>query len=121
MRKVKFKKNKPRKIKAKPKPPTVEEQQLFEELVTVVQKLGIILRREKGNFKGGICVVHGEKKFLFLNKKHAMEQQLITLGKAIRQLDEEQVYLSPRAREFVERLPAEPLPEFVLEAMPESL
>ncbi len=109
MRKVKMKKLKPRKKKPAPKPPTPEEQQLFAELSAAVENMGVTVRQEKGNFRGGVCVVDGEKRFIFLNKKHSMEQQIIILGQAVRQLDSEVVYLSPRVREFIETLPDEPL------------
>ncbi len=109
MRKVKIKKLKPRKKKVTPRPLTAEEQQLFDELRDAVQKLGLTLRIEKGNFKGGICVVEGEKRFVFINKKFSVEHQLVTLGRAVKELGAETVYLSPRTREFLEQLPDEPL------------
>ncbi len=109
MRNVKIKKLKPRKKKVVPKPPTPEEQQLFDDLSAIVHKLGLTIRVEKGNFKGGVCVVKGEKKFLFVNKKHAMEQRIAILGQAIRQIGVEELYLPPRIREFIDSLPDEPL------------
>ncbi len=109
MRKVKMKKLKPRKKKVPRRSPTMAEQQLFDELREAIHKLGLILRVEKGNFKGGICVVEGEKRFVFINKKFSVEQQLITLGRAVKELGAETVYLSPRTREFLEQLPDEPL------------
>lgn len=53
-----------------------EENQLFKELCEAVKRLGIETRVEEGNFRGGMCRVEGDKEFLFINKKDAMDRRI---------------------------------------------
>ncbi|MCK6622918.1 MAG: hypothetical protein HUU32_11540 [Calditrichaceae bacterium] len=53
-----------------------EEIQLFKELCEAVNRLGIETRVEEGNFRGGMCLVEGEKEILFINKKDSMDKRI---------------------------------------------
>jgi hypothetical protein len=58
---------------------TPEELALFKELCDAFQELGTEVRIEKGDFRGGLCVVDGEKEMIFLNKKHTLDSRINTL------------------------------------------
>ena len=53
-----------------------EEIQLFKELCAAINDTGIETRIEKGNFKGGFCLVEGDKEMLIINKKHSMDKRI---------------------------------------------
>jgi hypothetical protein len=58
---------------------TSEELALFKALCDAFQELGTEVRIEKGDFRGGLCVVDGEKEMIFLNKKHTLDSRINTL------------------------------------------
>ena len=58
---------------------TPEEIRLFNQLCEALRQAGIETRVEKGDFRGGICLVEGEKEILFINKKHPMPGRLALL------------------------------------------
>ena len=63
--------------------------------------MGIRVRREKGNFKGGWCVVNDEE-CLMVNKRQSAEMQFSILAEAIRSLPFDSVYLKPKLRSALE-------------------
>lgn len=68
-----------------------EEIKLFNDLCAAFQSHGIETRVEKGNFRGGLCVVEGEKEMFFFNKKHTVSGKLaliLTEIKKHQKLDE---------------------------------
>lgn len=67
---------KKRKKKKKIPEGTEEEIQLFKELSTAITESGIETRVEKGNFKGGFCMVEGNREMLIVNKKHTMDKRI---------------------------------------------
>ena len=75
--------------------------QLVRELEVELAKMGIRVRREKGNFKGGWCVVNDEE-CLMVNKRQSAEIQFSILAEAIRSLPLDSVYLKPKLRSALE-------------------
>jgi hypothetical protein len=74
---------------------------LFEELIEISKNLGITVRKEKGNFRSGYCVVN-EKEFLLLNKSTPIESLTSILARELAPLTED-VHLKPAVREFIEK------------------
>ena len=75
--------------------------QIVKELEEVAEQLGVRVRREKGNFRGGICVRDGEE-FLMLNRVHPPEVHLAILAESLRALDVESVFMKPLVRQALE-------------------
>ncbi len=75
--------------------------QIVKELEEAVEQLGIRVRREKGNFRGGMCV-RNEEEFLMLNRVHPPEVHLAILAEAMRGLDVDSVYMKPLVRQALE-------------------
>lgn len=75
---------------------------LFAHLMEALQKTGIEIRTEKGDFKGGMCIVNGEKKIMFLNKKDPLEKMNNILISELRSMSHHQLYLPPLLREKIE-------------------
>lgn len=66
-----------RKRKKKKGPPVnKEDQQLLQALCTALLEFNIETRIEKGRFRGGTCLVEGDKRILFVNKRHTLDRQI---------------------------------------------
>ena len=75
--------------------------QVIKELESAVEQLGLRVRREKGNFRGGYCVRNDEE-VLMLNRVHPPEVHLAVLADALRTMDVDKVYLKPVVRQALE-------------------
>ena len=75
--------------------------QIVKELEEAVEQLGMRVRREKGNFRGGPCVRNDEH-FLMLNRRHSPEVHLAVLAEALRTMDVDSVFLRPAVRQALE-------------------
>ncbi|HAY36817.1 MAG: hypothetical protein HOC28_10655 [Bacteroidetes Order II. Incertae sedis bacterium] len=75
--------------------------QIVKELEAAVEQLGLRVRREKGNFRGGYCV-RNEEEFLMLNRVHPPEVHLAVLADALKTMDVDSVYLRPLVRQALE-------------------
>lgn len=86
----------------KDSPAEEKEKILFDCLSDTLRNNGVEIRIEKGDFRGGVCTVQGEKKILFLNKKHAVEKiNNIMLGE-LKSMSHHQLYLPPMIRQKIE-------------------
>lgn len=74
---------------------------VIEELEQAARRLGFEVRTEKGDFRGGRCVVDGEE-LIMLNKRHLPETQLAVLAEALRETPIETIYLKPAVRQALE-------------------
>lgn len=70
---------------------------LVMELEEVVMALGYRIRKEKGNFRGGSCILEGES-LIMLNKNQPIDTQAVTLAKLIQSLDHSSVFIKPVVR-----------------------
>ena len=75
--------------------------QIVQALEQAVQQLGVEVRRERGNFRGGLCTV-GDATVVVLNKRRPVESHLAILAEALRALPADEVYLRPAVRDAVE-------------------
>ena len=74
---------------------------LVQALEDAHRRLGVAVRRDRGPFRGGRCVVDGEE-VLVLNKMHPPEAQLAVLARSLRDLPIDEVYLRPAVRDALE-------------------
>ncbi len=74
---------------------------LYEELIELSKNLGITIRKEKGNFRSGYCVVN-EKEVFILNKSTPIESLTSILARELAPLTED-VHIKPAVREFIEK------------------
>lgn len=93
-----------RKRKRKENSTVAGEQILFDHLCDAIRKTGIEIRVEKGNFRGGVCLINGDSRVLFLNKKNSLEKNNNLLINHIKKMDYEQLYLPPLLREKIEKI-----------------
>jgi hypothetical protein len=76
-------------------------QRVVTELEQAVRELGIPVRRERGSFRGGLCVRNDET-LMMLNKNHPAEAHLAVLAGALNTLPVDTVYLRPAVRKALE-------------------
>lgn len=79
----------------------------FEELIldlrSVAGQLGAEVRFEKGDFKGGYCLLK-ESKIIVINKTANLQRKVIILSMALKELGVDQIYLNPRMREIIDEM-----------------
>lgn len=74
---------------------------IIDELEDVARRLGIEVRAEAGNFRGGRCVVDGEE-IIMLNEHDLPETRLVVLAEALREAPLDTIYLKPAVRRALE-------------------
>ena len=74
---------------------------IFQELEDIAEILNIKIIQEKGNFKGGYCLLEKEK-IIVINKLKPLEQRVRALAQSLSHLDTSQIYMKPVIREFIE-------------------
>lgn len=80
-----------------------EFEETLQELKALVGQLGATLRFEKGNFKGGYCILH-DSKVIVINKMANLQRKVIILSAALKELGVDKIYLSPKIREIIEEM-----------------
>lgn len=81
----------------------MKPEKLVMELEEVVQSLGYRIRKEKGNFRGGSCILEGES-LIMLNKNQPLDTQAVTLAKLIQSLDHVSVFIKPAVRKELDEI-----------------
>lgn len=80
----------------------MKQEQLLEELELLCEKLGITVRFENGDFKGGQCQVK-EKQFIIIPKRLPLERQIQIFAQELSRFPMENVFILPAIRELLER------------------
>ena len=70
---------------------------IIRELEEAIQQLGVVVRRERGNFRGGYCI-RDDEEILMLNRSHPPEVHLSVLSIALKDLPVDTVFLRPAVR-----------------------
>jgi hypothetical protein len=78
-----------------------EFEELLQDLKNLAAELGATVRFEKGDFKGGYCLLK-ESKVIVLNKLSNLQRKVMTLAAALKELGAEDVYLPPKLREIID-------------------
>lgn len=80
-----------------------EFEEILQELKAIADQLGASIRFEKGDFKGGYCIVH-DKKVIVINKMTNLQKKVMILSTALKELGVDSIYLSPRIREVIDEM-----------------
>jgi hypothetical protein len=80
-----------------------EFEEILQELRSVADQLGASVRFEKGDFKGGYCIIY-DKKVIVINKMTNMQKKVMILSSALKELGVDEIYLTPRVREIIEEM-----------------
>jgi hypothetical protein len=77
-------------------------EKLLQELTLLAELVGMEVIIDKGNFAGGYCTVHTERKIV-LNRLLPLEAKISKLAQGLLQFPLDDVYIKPVLREFIER------------------
>lgn len=80
-----------------------EFEEITHELKELAVQLGAAVRFEKGDFKGGYCIVK-ESRVIVINKLANTQRKAIILATALKELGVDNVYLTPKIRELINEL-----------------
>ena len=80
-----------------------EFENILEELKSIAVQMDVNVRFEKGDFKGGYCLLKDSKIIVF-NKMANLQRKVMTLSAALKELGVEEIYLPPRLREIIEEM-----------------
>jgi hypothetical protein len=80
-----------------------EFEEIVEDLKSIAAQLGAEVRFEKGDFKGGYCILK-DSKVVVINKMTNLQRKVIVLSMALKELGVDKIYLTPRMREIIEEM-----------------
>ncbi len=80
-----------------------EFEEIIQELKALAAQLGAEVRFEKGDFKGGYCILK-ENKVIVINKLANLQRKVVILSMALKELGIDQLYLTPRVREIIDEM-----------------
>ena len=75
---------------------------ILEELSLLAGQFGYVVRKEKGGFRGGNCVLNSQK-IIVVNVLAPYETRVSIIARVLAELPLESVYLKPAVREFIIR------------------
>jgi len=73
---------------------------IYQEFEKLAESLEVKIIQEKGNFKGGYCLLEKEK-VIVINKLKPLEQRIQSLARAFSQLDISNIYMKPAIRDII--------------------
>lgn len=77
-------------------------QTILEDMMEIARSLGYTVRREKGTFRGGACVLNNQK-IILLNKHIPAETLTVTLARILSNHDLENTVMKPSIRAAILR------------------
>lgn len=80
-----------------------EFENILQDLKDLANQMGARVRFERGDFKGGYCIIK-EDKIIVINKLSNLQRKVLTLTSALKELGVEDIYLPPKLREVIEEL-----------------
>jgi len=80
-----------------------EFEDIIQELKALATQLGATVRFEKGDFKGGYCLLK-DSKVIVINKLANLQRKAMILSTALKELGIDQIYLTPRMREIIDEM-----------------
>jgi hypothetical protein len=80
-----------------------EFEDILQDLKALAAQLGASVRFEKGDFKGGYCIIK-ESKVIVINKMTNLQRKVIILSAALKELGVDKIYLTPKIREIIDEM-----------------
>ena len=78
-----------------------EFENLLEELKQLATQIGARVRFERGDFKGGYCIIKKDK-IIVINKLSNLQRKVYVLASALKELGLDDIYVQPKIRELIE-------------------
>ena len=79
-----------------------ETKQTLAELEELAEKLGYKIRYEKGNFRGGYCILK-DLRLLVVNSRNEHEKRVSIISKCLKEIGIDDVYVKPGLREIIDK------------------
>jgi len=80
-----------------------EFENMLQDLKAIATEMGAKVRFERGDFKGGYCLLQ-ESKVIVINKLSSLQKKIAILSAALKQLGAEDIYVSPKIREIIDEM-----------------
>ena len=80
-----------------------EFEDILQDLKALADELGAKVRFERGDFKGGYCILK-ESKVIIINKLTNHQKKVMILSAALKELGVDKVYISPKLREIIDEM-----------------
>jgi hypothetical protein len=80
-----------------------EFETVLQDLKSIATEMGAKVRFERGDFKGGYCLLL-DSKVIVINKLSSLQKKIAILSSALTQLGAENIYIPPRIREIIEEM-----------------
>ncbi len=80
-----------------------EFESILQDLKQLAQEMGAKVRYERGDFKGGYCILR-EDKTIVINKLSTLQKKVMILTAALKDLGIKEHYIQPRIREIIEEI-----------------
>ncbi len=80
-----------------------EFEDTLQDLKALAAQLGARVRFEKGDFKGGYCILK-ESKVIVINKMTNLQRKVMILSAALKELGVDKIYLTPKIREIIDEM-----------------
>ncbi|MCF8260355.1 MAG: hypothetical protein K9J12_06250 [Melioribacteraceae bacterium] len=75
----------------------------LQDLKSLAAQMGAKVRFERGDFKGGYCLLKTDK-IIVINKLANFQRKVKTLAAALNELGIDEMYLTPKLREVIEEM-----------------
>ncbi len=95
----------------------MKDEQLYDELIALADRMDIEVIKDRGDFSGGYCRVKEDRRIV-LNKHHLLPTQMRVLARNLLEFDLSNIYLLPAIREFLEQIAKED--DIEMQALEES-
>jgi dTDP-D-glucose 4,6-dehydratase len=79
-----------------------EIKQTIADLEELAEKLGYKIRYEKGNFRGGYCILK-ESRLMVVNSRNEHDKRIAIISKSLKEIGIDDVYVKPGLREIIEK------------------
>ncbi len=80
-----------------------EFEAILQDLKSIAAEMGAKVRFERGDFKGGYCLLQ-ESKVIVINKLSSLQKKVAILSSALSQLGAEDIYIPPKIREIIDEM-----------------
>ena len=80
-----------------------EFEEIIQDLKSVASQLGASVRFEKGDFKGGYCLLK-DIKVIVINKNANLQRKASILSVELKELGVDEIYINPKLREMIDEM-----------------
>ena len=80
-----------------------EFENILQDLKSIATEMGAKVRFERGDFKGGYCILQ-DSKVIVINKLSSLQKKVAILSSALHQLGAENIFIPPKIREVIEEM-----------------